>query len=506
MLVLHRPYFSLIMAAVVPNVAPLPLVAGIPADLHHVFGLIGLTPAEMARLMLVEHFNSINNLGFFDAKEISSIVSDYAKLPANATRIVFGITRMKRFQAVAHWVRKQTRVGAVIDYHDLTAATLNAEIIELTLSRSDEAAKSSERLYPAKFEPSKFVPWTETMRNFLDGIRGENGVALSYVIRPEVVDLTLIQDEVQRAIFLAPHTGPAYEADRRQVYRYLKGVLLGTDGWAWFEAAPEGDGRTAWFNLTEHYNGPTELRRRANEAEAKLVNLHYRNESAFSFERYITKLKEYYHDLEEAGQGYTDWQKVKRLTKGVQSSDARVSALLVLVKSLYPNDFDAACSHMATQIADIYPPTANIGKNTKISALFGRGNDGNKGRGGRGDRGNRGGRGRDGGRGGGRGNKGQKGQGKMYMSGVDVTDITRKFSEDEWKKLSNGGHLGMVQFMRQKGKTPTNNQNNVIAAATTNPTTATPPPTVPTNPNPPAASAQQNGNGPRFGKGNQNQN
>jgi len=53
------------------------------------------------------------------------------------------------------------------------------------------------------------------------------------------------------------------------------------------------NGGAAWNALVSHYDGSGELNirleRRANE---EISRLHYRNESVFPFERYITKLKE----------------------------------------------------------------------------------------------------------------------------------------------------------------------------------------------------------------------
>ena len=68
-------------AIVMVNAPGLP-AAGIPADLFHVFGLVGLTNGQMARVMAIEDFASATDLGLYDSKEIARVVSDYAKVNA----------------------------------------------------------------------------------------------------------------------------------------------------------------------------------------------------------------------------------------------------------------------------------------------------------------------------------------------------------------------------------------------------------------------------------------
>ena len=390
---------------------------GLPADLHHVFTVIGLDADEMTRLMAIEHFVGIADLGLYDAKEIARVVSDYAKLPPRQ-RIVFGLTRQKRFQAVAFWVRRQLRIGAMLDAFAITQHSNRQDIIAMNLETSEEATtQSTEKLYPGKFDPMKCVPWTDAFRNFLDGIRGETGIPLSYIIRPEVVDPAAAVDDIQRMILLAPLHGPAYDADKRQVYRYLKNLLLGTEGWAWFEEAVEGDGREAYLNLLRHYNGPTEVRRRATEAEAKLRTLFYKTEATFPFEKYITKLKEYFRDLEDAKQGRTQWQMCDRTLEGIQSTDPRIISLVVTMRDKHPDNFSSLCSDMAAQIARIFPPTGDKRENKRgISATYGKRKEG----GGKRQRNKKGGRGNDrAGRGGG------GGRGRVVLVAVKEAVVER---------------------------------------------------------------------------------
>ena len=54
-------------------------------------------------------------------------------------------------------------------------------------------------------------------------------------------------------------------------------------------------GREAMKALQAHYDGAAESGRRLTVAKADLLKLFYRNESTFSFEKYVTKLLEIFN-------------------------------------------------------------------------------------------------------------------------------------------------------------------------------------------------------------------
>ena len=99
------------MAAVPPAPvgpgAAVPVVPLIPEDLDYALSLIGITiPAQRIRIVEREGLTKIDDLGLFQSKEIETMATRYMKLPL-LQRIDFGLLRMKRLKAVAHWARKQ---------------------------------------------------------------------------------------------------------------------------------------------------------------------------------------------------------------------------------------------------------------------------------------------------------------------------------------------------------------------------------------------------------------
>jgi hypothetical protein len=285
------------MAAQVPPAVVVPNPPGVP-EMDQVLLLCGVTEqASRDRLIAFEGLDTLYE--FSDATDAD--ITDLAKrnesrTPANS-RVQLGMTRIKRMKAVAFWVRKQRSEGIPVDVNNLTAAVIAATITEQTLTPS--GAKKDEKMFePEKFDSKRFKQWSRTMSNYLETIKGQTGVPLSYVIRAADADPLTAESAYLRKIWAAPHVGEAYDEDNWTVYRVYKHAMIATEGWAWFNQTPDGDGRAAHIFLSEHYLGTAETGRRAAEAEAQIQRLHYKNEASFTFEKYTTRLYECFEALE----------------------------------------------------------------------------------------------------------------------------------------------------------------------------------------------------------------
>jgi hypothetical protein len=327
-------------------------------------------------------------------------------------------------KAIAFWVRKRRREGAEIALEGLNEEVVCTLIREMTLA-SKEEKRDDKLFYPNKFNPKKYISWAQSFENYLDSLKGKSKVPLTYIIRPDDADPEDAETEYQRMIWAAPHEGYAYDEDNREVYRIYKDVMIDTDGWTWFSRADEGDGRGAHEIISLHYRGDAETARRAAEAEALLERLHYKNEASFSFERYITRLNECFELMDDNDQGLSEAQKVKKLLKGVTSTNPEVIAIKAVVRSTHPTDFNRASTLIAGQIAVLFPAVnTDMRPKRKISAL--EGNQNGRGRGGRARY--------TGARNGIRGNP-------TMFHGVDVSDPTRNFTTEEWTKLREAGFI-----------------------------------------------------------------
>jgi hypothetical protein len=419
--------------AAVPPVEP-PVIApeeeppvDLLAQVHQAFTVCGIVQdIDRVRIIVFEGINSITFLGNLTDDEIEKMAVRLAKrTPAN-TRVFLGMGQIKRLKTLAYWIRKMRREGQAIDIDNLDEAQLDSVADEVALTTP---TKPDEKLfYPLAFDSTKYVSWSRSFANYLDSRIGKANVSLSYIIRPVDADPEQAVDEYQRVLWMTPHHGPAFEDDNRQVYRIYKDLIVGTDGWAWFSMAPEGNGRAAHRFLQQHYLGDDANARRAVQSKAYLERLHYKNEATFAFKEYVTRLHECFEALEDNNQGLIDAHKVDKLLAGVQSNNVEVMSLKTYIRAQHANDFNAAATHMAKQIVAIYPAAHQQDPRVKrrMAAI---------------DTGARG-RGRF-------GTNNRNGGGRNMINGVDVSNPNRNFTNEEWNKLRDSGMMAWIVARRQ---------------------------------------------------------
>jgi hypothetical protein len=394
-------------------------------EVHQAFILCGIEdPLDRARIIMFEGINTLAFLGMLTEDELDRMVVRLAKhFPAN-TRVVLGMAHIKRLKTIMYWVQKLRRQGHAPDINMIVDA---GALDDLTLEMdAAKPTKADEKLfYPQAFEAKKYIMWNRSLANYLDSQIGKANVPLSYITRPDDVNPEEAIDEYQRLIWSAPHQGFAFNEDNRQVYRIYKDLVTGTDGWAWFSMAPEGNGRAVHQRMERHYLGDDANARRAAQAKAQMDRLHYKNESVFPFERYVTILHECFEALDDNNQGLNDAHKVNKLLEGVQSTNPEVIALKTVIRATHPTDFNAASTHMAQQIAMIFP-AANISE-ARVKRRVANVETGARGR----------------------GRFGNRNAGRNLINGVDVSNPTRNFTDDEWKKLRDSGMMAWIISRRQ---------------------------------------------------------
>ena len=292
----------------------------------------------------------------------------------------------------------------------------------------------SKLYYPEAFVATDYKNWIKKVENYLDSRTGKSGVPLSNVIRPSDVDPAEAPDEYTRAMWAASFDTQQFKDDNCEVYHLFKDLLTKTEGATWFKKVTGGDGRAAHMLLREHYVGKAHDTRRTAAANAKLETLFWKSEASFSFEKYLTRLNKAFKELEDAGQPLWETQKVTHLLKGIQNDDIQVQTTIGIVCNSFLSDFDGARLTLSRTVSSRNASIESYKQKRRIGAVDTRGGGTRGGRGrGRQSRG-RGGGGRD------------SGRMQVIMNGVDVTDISRNFTSDEWEKLrACGGHTYVAQ-------------------------------------------------------------
>jgi hypothetical protein len=144
-------------------------------------------------------------------------------------------------------------------------------------------------------------------------------------------------------------------------------------------------------------------------------------------------MNEAFKELADAGQPMYMQQKVQLLLRSIKCDDIQVQTTMGIIRDRYLNDFDAACLTLSRTVSSRFA-SIEPGKNKRSIGATTTNTRNTRGSGGRGR-----------GRSGGRGNQ-NGGRIKVMMNGVDVSDIHRNFTSDEWDKLRMvGGHTYIYQ-------------------------------------------------------------
>jgi hypothetical protein len=399
----------------------------------HVCGLREL-PAQ-TRLIDFEGIENVEDLANYTDAEIDAMADRNSKRSPANLRVNMGLARTKSLKAITHWVRKKLREGSPCDLHELTPPLI-AELIGEINAKAAKKDSDTKLYYPDTFTANDYKNWIKKVENYLDSRTGKSGVPLSYVIRPVDVDPASAPDEYTRTMWAASFETPQYREDNREVYHLFKDLLTKTEGQTWFEKVRDGDGRAAHLLLREHYVGEAHDMRRAASANAKLDSLFWKSEASFPFEKFLTKLNEAFMELDEANVPLYESQKVNYLLRGVKNDDIQVQTTLGIIRDRYLNNFDEACLTLSRTVSSRFTNIEPGRHKRNIGAV-------NANSGGRSS-----GRGRGRGRHGGRGNS-HRGQQKVIMNGVDLSDVHRNFTSDEWDRLRSCGGQAYVYARRE---------------------------------------------------------
>ena len=413
-------------------------------EIHDLLVICGINEAATRTAIIQEGFTTPNQFSRITPDEVETMVKNLRQPRGDQPGVRIGAVPTKNLKALVWWARDKKRRNHEINIEEFDEAKLEECIIKLEVEDKDEDTKVDA---PGQLKVAdEWVKWELALYNYLMSITGASGVPLAYVIRKEIEDVDdyVFENDVERLIHEAPLEGPVFNADNHQVYRIIKSKLVGTDNWEWISQYDRTEnGRATMNTLRTHYDGPGEITKRVARAEAQIQSLHYKSEQTFSFERFITKLNGAYQVLQEHKEGLTERKKVSLMCDKIQNNNPSLVAAVQIVRHTptLSTNFRAAANQLSESISSIFPsqdkPQTDRFKR-KMSA-FGSDRGGGRGSSGRfgGGRGGGRSRGRDNGRGrGGRYNR-TTGADSALCNGVDISNLERNFTADEWRQLPN---------------------------------------------------------------------
>ena len=408
------------------------------ADFEHVLNHVcGLTQLQRNTL-INDGYDTADSVKHWKFNRIRDWAEKKASLAAAAGRCTFGDRKIKCIQGLSYWCTKTSLMGIglvnIVNAFDI--AVMNDSITEAELEYED-SKKDSDIDKPEKFSYEKWNQWEESVYNYFTAEKNSLGVPYAYIIRKDPCPLEPGQmEEVDHIIYNASLTGPMFKRDSVKVLSILREITLGTQAETWMKG--KRCGRAAMLALQAHYDGVAESDRRLTVSKADLGKLFYRNESTFSFEKYVTKLLDIFNIHELYGVPLYEKDKVDHLFNKINCPDKEFQMAVSIARSNHNKTFVDASTYLQTEVSRIFPesqPGSGRYKTRRYIKGMGRGRGGYRG-GGRFGRGY-GGRGRGGGR-------GYYNKSKKEENGVDISDPTRWYSNDELDALTPDTRRGIL--------------------------------------------------------------
>lgn len=432
-----------------PNPPPPPPLQGYHG-VRFVLAQCGMTEEQIERFMALG-VDDLDDLAEARESEIDKYIERLCRLPVNRGGVIIGLGVASRLKATASYLHELARMNdGDINAYDVSIPMLRGWQLESrAIAESGDDKMTVEP--PRTLDPKDWISFKDGMVNYFRQTKGSRKIPLYYVIR-ENSRPDSAKSFVDTRIWGASLSGPEYDNDNAKVYQQLVQVLRGTDAWTYVDdVAGTQDGRAAWQRLCRHYDGPHAVDKRISLAEEELKTLFYKSEAAFPMERYVTRMSNCFRILAQNGAPKSTRDKVNLFLDNIQSTNSVVASYVAQIKTNreLKNNFDLAADTLLEAIgstAQLHERGSST-NNRKIAGVSGKRTANQSGGNSKKQRG-----------GGGGGRQGPpKGEytleergGCKFCNGVDVTDVKRTFTREEWGKL--GDYTQVLRGLRNQRK------------------------------------------------------
>ena len=125
------------------------------------------------------------------------------------------------------------------------------------------------------------------------------------------------------------------------------------------------DDQVVWTALNNHFGGDVHNSKQSNLDISELETLAYKNERQFSFRKFLKELKRVDTIISKKGYNYLGKTKYDNLLKSiqVQNCNHELSVIIESIGQNYRDNFDGACTYLATIIVQVFPLTKKNRKN-----------------------------------------------------------------------------------------------------------------------------------------------
>ncbi len=308
-----------------------------------------------------EGYLSLDDFALNTYQDITDFAKRVQALPVGRGHVRFGQVHIIKLKGFLYWLKDRLRRDLPLDLDDggFGEEQMTRCVAEYK-SEIEKKAEDTKAKVPDKFQPHSLRGWntfTRELHKYLSSILGATGVPLVYVIRKDPPDPSapVSTDPKQVLIAQAPLRGTAYIKDRQRVYSIISDAVSGSDGWTWIRDVKDEDGRAAMLKLRDHYDGAGSRTRRVQDAKERLKTCHYKSEMSFSFDKYVSSLKDCFDTLQEDDRPTTERDKIDALLDGIRCPQL-ASAISNI--SMNPNlrlTFEEAANTIQREVHRVFP-------------------------------------------------------------------------------------------------------------------------------------------------------
>ena len=244
--------------AVDPVLEEIEFVAPVVNPVHNVLNLCGVTAAASRQIFIdVEGLDTIDAFANLNGdNDVTEMAKRMASRTAAVGRVILGTMQIKKIQALVYWVKDHHRRNLDVDPEMWT----EEEVIE-TIQRK-EAEHNFEKVDVDLIDPGRcqtdagWDAWQIAFMNKLSATMGAAKVPVVYVVRTDVDNSYVFDEDEERRMYQMPLTGENFKRDNKLVYNMLKAACVKSDAWTWIQDYDKNaNGRKAWQALVAHYDG-----------------------------------------------------------------------------------------------------------------------------------------------------------------------------------------------------------------------------------------------------------
>ena len=273
-------------------------------------------PADVIDVIVLEGMGEFEACVYFSYKAVCAIALRKSRQP---TPVTINTVSCWRIATVALYVQGKLQMGQQPDVNEFDRP-MSAKLQQLLVTRENDTDKTVKMTVPFLTKTSEWLQFKEAVESYLGSIRGVSGIPLRYIIRDDRENQMFLDadDSWDTRLWVnALHAGAHYDEDKKKVFQLLCTKINcegGTLAKAYFlnrTRVSSQDGRKAWEHFMGLYNSPNSANTRLDEADKQLSTLYFTGKKGYTFDEFANDLEMIFQVYMAAGSYKPESEKLR---------------------------------------------------------------------------------------------------------------------------------------------------------------------------------------------------